>query len=317
MTAPLVILGSFNCAAHLPLGMDIMRTGGSALDAVERIIREVESDTREHTVGTGGWPNLVGEVELDASIMSGRDRRTGAVGALRRYAHPISVARKVMELTPHVMLVGQGAEDFAREAGFPEETVLTSEASEEWSARLRENVPPADMPDLLGRRKLLPFVLLARDPQRVHGTVNVIARDGHDDMVTGVSTSGWAWKYPGRLGDSPIIGAGNYCDNRFGAAACAGHGETAIRGSLARTVVMHMEYGRNVEEACALALRDAPVPGAAEDAAAEEAVLVIVAMDREGRPGCFTNSGHGWGCAYMTEAMTAAQSRPSQRVPPA
>jgi len=307
----MIIVGSFNAAAHLPLGMEIMRTGGTALDAVERVIREVEADTREHTVGVGGWPNLVGEVELDASIMHGRDRRTGAVGALQRRAHPICVARKVMELTPHVMLVGQGAEDFARETGFPEETILTPEASEEWSARLRENVPAQDMPDLLARRRLLPFVLLARDPQRIHGTVNVIARDVHGDTVTGVSTSGWAWKYPGRLGDSPIIGAGNYCDNRFGAAACTGHGETAIRGSLARTVVMHMEYGRSVEEACALALRDAPSPNPGDT---EEAVLVIVAVDRDGRHGCFTNSDHGWGCAFMTEEMAAAENRPSQRV---
>jgi beta-aspartyl-peptidase (threonine type) len=303
------IVGSFHSHAYLPLGMEIMRAGGTALDAVERVIREVESDTREHTVGTGGWPNLVGEVELDASVMHGRDRRTGAVGALQRCAHPISVARKVMELTPHALLVGRGAEDFAREAGFPEESVLTPEAAEEWSARLRENVPAKDMPELLARRKLLPFVLLARDPQRIHGTVNVIARDGNGDTVSGVSTSGWAWKYPGRLGDSTIIGAGTYCDNRYGAAACTGHGETAIRGSLARTVVMHMEYGRSVEEACALALRDAPHPHAAEDTA-----LVIVAVDRDGRHGCFTNSEHGWGCSFMTDGMAAPEDRPSLRV---
>lgn len=312
MSGSSLIVATNNAASHLPLGMEIMRAGGTAIDAVEAVIREVEADSREHSVGVGGWPNLVGEVELDASIMHGRDRRSGAVGALQRYAHPISIARKVMELTPHVFLVGRGAEDFARETGFPEEPTLTPEAARAWAARLQANVPLEEMPELLARRKLLPFVLLARDPQRIHGTVNVLALDGHGDIVSGVSTSGWSWKYPGRLGDSPVIGAGNYCDNRYGAAACTGHGELAIRASLARTIVMHMEYGMAVEEACARSLRDAP-----DLQTPEGTVLVTVAMDRNGRHCCFTNSERGWGYAYLTDGMSAPETRPSQRVSPA
>ncbi len=303
-----VIVGTQNAAAFLPMGMDILRAGGSALDAVERVIREVEADPAEHTVGVGGWPNLVGEVELDASIMDGRDRRTGAVGAVRRHAHPISIARKVMEMTPHVLLVGRGAEDFARETGFPEEQTLTPEAARVWDERVRANVPAEGMSDLLARRSMLPHVLLARDPQRTHGTVNVLALDGRGNLASGVSTSGWAWKYPGRLGDSPVIGAGTYCDDRFGAAACSGAGELAIRASLARSIVMHLEYGAPVEEACARALRDVPGPRS------DDTVLVVVAMDQRGRHGCFTNHEHGWGYAFMTGDMTAAEARPSARV---
>jgi L-asparaginase / beta-aspartyl-peptidase len=323
----MLIVGTHNAEKHLHLGMRIMREGGTALDAVERVIREVESDPAEHSVGVGGWPNLVGEVELDASIMQGSDRRSGAVGAVQGYAHPISIARKVMELTPHVFLVGRGAEDFARETGFAQAETLTPEAARGWAERLQANVPFEDLPGLLGRRRLLPYVLLTRDPERIHGTVNVLALDGRGDIVSGVSTSGWSWKYPGRLGASPVIGAGNYCDNRYGAAACTGHGELAIRGSLARAVVMHMEYGLPVDEACAKALRDAPehrsptgadgaIPGRAPQAPGGT-VLVVVALDRRGGHCCLTNSERGWGYAYMTDAMETPEARPSTRVAPA
>jgi L-asparaginase / beta-aspartyl-peptidase len=306
MDGQLLIVGSQNSAAFLAQGMDILRAGGPALDAVERVIRGVEADPEEHTVGVGGWPNLAGEVELDASIMDGRNRRSGAVGAVRGFAHPISIARKVMELTPHVLLVGRGAEDFARETGFVEESTLTPEAANEWEARIRANVPPGDVPDLLARRRLLPHVLLARDPQRIHGTVNVLAIDDRGDLASGVSTSGWAWKYPGRLGDSPLIGAGTYCDNRFGAAACTGHGELAIRSSLARSIVLHLEYGAPVEEACARALRDVP-----DLQMPESGVLVVVAIDRQGRHGCSTNSENGWGYAFLSGHMREPETRPS------
>lgn len=308
----MLIVGTHNAERHLELGMRTMREGGSALDAVERVIREVEADPAEHSVGVGGWPNLVGEVELDASIMQGSDRRSGAVGAVTRFAHPISIARKVMERTPHVFLVGRGAEDFARESGFPEEETLTAEAARGWAERIRANVPLEDVPGLLARRKLLPYALLARDPERIHGTVNVLALDGRGDIASGVSTSGWSWKYPGRLGDSPVIGAGNYCDNRWGAAACTGHGELAIRGSLARAAVMHMEYGLPVHDACARALRDAPRPQTPEGT-----VLVMVALDPRGRHCCMTNSERGWGYAYMTDGMERPESGPSIRVGPA
>ena len=294
----MIIVATYNAEAYIADGMALLRGGKTALDAVEKVIQGVESDTRDHSVGVGGYPNLVGEVELDASIMRGADRATGAVGAVRGFAHPISIARRVMEASPHVLLVGGGAEDFARECGFPEEETLTPEAAAAWAERLRANVALEEMPALLARRKLLPFTLMTRDPERTHGTVNVFAMDGRGRIASGVSTSGWAWKYPGRLGDSPLIGAGNYCDDRYGAAACTGHGELAIRGSLARCAVMHMQYGKPLEEACRETLADSPQP-----AAPEGSVLVLLAMDREGRHGSFTTSPKGWGYAYMDDAM--------------
>jgi len=312
MDQRLVIVGSQNAAAFLPLGMDLLRAGGTALDAVERVIREVESDPAEHSVGVGGWPNLAGEVELDASIMDGRDRRGCAVGAVRGFAHPISIARKVMELTQHVFLAGRGAEDFAREAGFAEEEPLTPEAARAWEQRLRAKVPADELPRLLARRTMLPYVLLASDPQRTHGTVNVLALDERGDLASGVSTSGWAWKYPGRLGDSPVIGAGAYCDNRFGAAACTGHGELAIRASLARSIVLHLEYGAGLAAACARGLRDVPRPDTPVGG-----VLVVVAMDRHGGHCCLSNAASSWGYAFQTATMAAAEVRAPSRVEPA
>jgi len=274
--------------------MAALRAGRSALDAVEQVARAVEDDAAEHSVGTGGYPNLLGDVELDASIMDGRTRACGAVGAVRRYPNPICIARAVMERMEHVFLVGEGAEDFAGEAGFAPRQLLTEDAYAEWSRRIAANVPRDGYGALLARRNLLEYALLAKDPERIHGTVNVIAldRDGH--MASAVSTSGWAWKYPGRLGDSPVIGAGNYCDERFGAATCSGHGELAIRGSTARIALHGMEYGYPLGESLVRAVRSTPFP--AEGAAS---VLVVIGMDREGNHGAATNSAKAWGYAFM------------------
>jgi len=295
----MLIIGSENALFALPPAMQILKQGSSALDAVEAAIRLVESNLEDHSVGVGGWPNLLGEVELDASIMDGRDRSSGAVGALRGYAHPISVARRVMDSLPHVFLTGQGAADFAAEMGFAREETLTDVAAQEWIARVQANVPPVKMATLFQRREMRAWVALARDPQRIAGTVDVIAIDAQGNIASGVSTSGWAWKYPGRLGDSPIIGAGNYCDNRYGAAGCTGYGELAIRGSTARTVVLCMQLGMSLEEACQHALRDLP----AAPAGWEDNMMNIVAVDRHGNHCGATNIKEWDEYAYMTDEM--------------
>src|SRR6476661_10929015 len=130
----MMIIGSVNGAIGLPAAWAILEAGGSALDAVEAATRVVEDNPADHTVGYGGYPNLLGEVELDASVMDGATRRAGAVGALRGYRHPISVARRVMEELPHVMLAGAGAERFAAECRMPREELLTEPAAETWRA---------------------------------------------------------------------------------------------------------------------------------------------------------------------------------------
>lgn len=295
----MLLIGSENALQALPAGMQILKQGGSALDAVETTIRMVESNRADHGVGIGGWPNLLGEVELDACIMDGRTRAAGAVGALRGFPHPISVARRVMERLPHVFLVGQGASDFAAEMGFAREEGPTEEAAREWIGRLQANVPPEKLPALLQRREMTAWVSLTRDPQRVAGTVDVIAIDGQGNLASGVSTSGWAWKYPGRLGDSPIIGAGNYCDNRYGAAACTGFGELAIRGATAHTVVLLMRTGMPLFEACQVALADLPRPLGATD----DSFMNIVAVDRDGNHCGVTNIAQWDRYVYITPEM--------------
>ena len=268
-------MASANGSVGMQAGWAILASGGAALDAVEAAAREVEDNPEDHSVGYSGYPNLLGQVELDASLMDGATRRAGAVGGVRRYRHPVSIARAVMERLPHVMLVGEGAERLAAEVGMEPEDLLTAEAKAAWQEGVRGELPAED-----SRRRLLDRVAgLFTDPEHVAGTVNFLAIDQRGHLASAVSTSGWAWKYPGRLGDSPVIGAGNYCDDRFGAAACTGWGELAIRGVTAHTVVTMLAQGRPLEDAATqaiTALRGLDVPGG-------EPIMNLVALDREGR----------------------------------
>ncbi|HEY3229589.1 MAG TPA: N(4)-(beta-N-acetylglucosaminyl)-L-asparaginase [Roseiflexaceae bacterium] len=298
----MIIIASSNGDIGLPIAWDILRSGGSAIDAVEAATRIVEDNPDDHSVGYGGYPNLLGEVELDASIMDGTTLRAGAVGALRGYRHPISVARRVMEELPHVMLAGEGAARFAAELGIEREELLTDEAAHTWregiAGRLPESFRDAQgaiIADLLRRA-----THLATDPERVAGTVNFIAQDRAGRIATAVSTSGWAWKYPGRLGDSPIIGAGNYADDRYGAAACTGWGELAIRAGTARSVVLYLKLGYTLEDACRTAFQDL----AALDADPAQILMSMLALDRRGNHCAVTTSD---GRTYMYQADGMAE----------
>src|SRR5580658_978494 len=228
-----IIIGSGNALVGLDAGWEVLAAGGAALDAVEVATRAVEDNPLDHTVGYGGYPNVLGEVELDASIMDGTTRRAGAVGALRGYRAAITLARRVMDELPHVLVVGEGAARFARECGFEAEDLLTEEAREVWQQGLDAQLHGGEIPEQLAQ-----LARLTADPERAAGTVNVLARDGDGHIASAVSTSGWAWKYPGRLGDSPVIGAGNYADDRYGPAAAPGKGGRPTRappGSAAGT----------------------------------------------------------------------------------
>ena len=176
--------------------------------------------------------------------MEGGTRRVGAVAALRGYAHPISIARRLMERLPqHVLLVGEGAAQFANRRATRDLELLTPEAEQAWRERrgaLVEGAIERDMPD----------------PAKNHGTVNFIAINSSGRIASAVSTSGWAFKHPGRIGDSPIVGAGNYCDERYGACACTGIGEWALRGATARSVILAMQFGHSLGSACEMAMRD-------------------------------------------------------------
>lgn len=253
----MLLVASANGAVGMDAAWAILAGGGSALDAVEAATRLVEDNPEDHSVGYGGYPNLLGEVELDASLMDGATLRAGAVGALKGYRHPITVARRVLEELPHVMLVGEGAARFAAELGMAAEDLLSPAAAATWRAGLAgERALDWDgAPELLASL-LARAPQITRDPEHTTGTVNVLARDSCGHIAAAVSTSGWAWKYPGRLGDSPLIGAGNYADDRYGAAACTGWGEAAIRAGTARSVVLYLKAGYPLEEACREAFRD-------------------------------------------------------------
>ncbi|WP_026370770.1 N(4)-(beta-N-acetylglucosaminyl)-L-asparaginase [Kallotenue papyrolyticum] len=304
----MIVVASANGKIGIPAAMEILRAGGSALDAVEAATRIVEDNPDDHTVGYGGYPNLLGEVELDASIMDGRTLRAGAVGALKGYRHPISVARKVMEELPHVLLVGEGAARFAAEMGFQAENLLTDEAATVYRQGISGALPPDKARDWLSGgidRNLARLARLTTDPERAAGTVNFIAKDREGNIAVAVSTSGWAWKYPGRLGDSPVIGAGNYADNRYGACACTGWGELALRCGTAHAVVLYQRLGFGLEQACRQAMHD--LAYVAEDPA--RAIMNLIAINRDGRPiGMTTVPGRTY--VWMTDDLDAPVEEP-------
>ena len=202
--------------------------GKPLLDALEAGVNVVENDPKVLTVGYGGMPNADGVVQLDAAIMDGRTHRAGAVGALERIKNPISVARKVMERTEHVMLVGAGANGFAKKMGFVEQDLLTPEGRARWQKDKESFWRTAEH----------------------HDTVCCIGLDARGDLATAVSTSGLPWKLPGRVGDSPIIGAGSYVDNAVGGACATGVGELTMRTCASFAVVERMRAGADPNAAC-------------------------------------------------------------------
>ena len=305
----MLVVASTNGQVGIQEAMRVLRDGGSAVDAVEVGARLVESNPEDHTVGYSGLPNLLGEVELDASVMDGLTLRAGAVGAVKHYEHAISLARKVMEELPHVMLVGSGAERFAREMGFPQRTLLTPEAEKVWREIFQDEMPVVYKERMRYLDSIRKFARRAVDPERPNETVNFIAVDRGSNLAAGVSTSGWAWKYPGRLGDSPVIGAGNYADNRYGAAACTGRGEMAMRLCTAHSVVMYMQMGMGVSDAGAQATKDLaylvdPYFGR----------VSIIAVDARGNHAAFSNAPDAT-YVYMTESMDTSVEAPRIHVP--
>ncbi len=297
----MIVIASKNGAIGIGEAVEVLKQGGTAIDAVEAGIRLVEANPEDHTVGYGGYPNLLGEVELDASIMNGRTLESGAVGAMKMYPYAISVARKVMETLPHVLLVGDGAERFAAEMGFAKQELLTAEARAVWARRLQQDMPAHTFDHLQEQTAIREWVRLATDPERAKGTVNFIAQDKHGDIACGVSTSGWAWKYPGRIGDSPIIGAGNYADNRYGAAACTGMGEMAIRGATAHSYLFYMKMGLSLQEAGTRAMQDLNDLGGRF-----LSMMRIIALDKNGSHAGFSS---GEGHTYIFQTRRYVQRR--------
>ncbi len=230
----------------------ILADGGLAMDAVEKGANVVEVDPNDSSVGYGGLPNAEGVVQLDASCMDGKTYNAGSVGAIEGIKTPSSIARLVMERTDHVMLVGQGALEFAKSFGYQEEELLTERSRAAW-VRWRERLSDTDdygPPDHLRDRPAGQAMELQGPVEQHHGTVNVLAIDRNGDIAGITTTSGMSWKVPGRVGDSPIIGAGLYVDNDVGAAGATGRGEDVMKSCASYYIVMRMRDGRSPQEAC-------------------------------------------------------------------
>src|SRR5437764_251011 len=246
----------------------LLRQGKPALDAALAGAQAVEDDPKVDSVGYGGLPNALGTVQLDACVMDGKTLACGAVAGLENVRHPAALARRVMEKTPHVLLVGEGARLFAVQQGFPLESLLTPESLAKW-----QKPKP-------GRRAAAPP---DGAPPGSHDTVTVLALD-HMGSLGGVcSTSGLAHKLPGRVGDSPLIGAGLYVDDTAGAAGATGVGEEIIRAGGSLLVVEAMRAGRNAQEACEQAVRK--VNALAVRRGVHPARVAFLAPDPQGAPG--------------------------------
>lgn len=214
----------------------VLKANGTVLDAVEQGVSAVESDFSNRSVGLGGRPDRDGFVTLDACIQD-HGGRAGAVAFIQRFEHPISLARAIMERTPHVMLVGKGAEQWALENGFVHRDVDFPEVRQEWQDWLKTSTykPIANIEN--------------------HDTIGMIAMDANGQLAGSCTTSGMAYKIHGRVGDSPIIGAGLFVDGEVGAACATGVGELMIRTAGSHTVVELMRQGRTPDEACQEAIR--------------------------------------------------------------
>jgi len=242
-----LVIASANGIKAVEKAMVILKSGGSTLDAVVEGVTLVEDDPEDTSVGYGGLPNADGEVELDASVMHGPTGGAGAVGALKDIRNPAKVARLVMERTNRVFLVGEGALRFAVAHGFPKENLLTDRARREW---LKWKEEMNDQDDWVAP----PKPPQTKEKEQSHGTINCLALDRGGDISGVTSTSGLSFKMPGRVGDSPIIGAGLYVDNNVGAAGSTGNGEANIKVVGAHTVVELMRHGASPEQACLQAL---------------------------------------------------------------
>jgi len=246
--------------------LKILLSGGTILDAVEQGIWVTESDPKNSSVGLGGIPNAAGVVQLDACIMSGPGHTAGSVAALEGIRHPISAARRVMEQTPHVMLVGEGARMFALEQGLESVETNSAERYDAWRKLRAQERPPLQKPGV--------------KPEN-HDTIALLVLSADGNLAGGCSTSGYARKLPGRVGDSPIIGSGLYVDNEVGAAGATGLGENVMRHCGSFLVVEYMRQGLHPQEACLETIRRI----VKQEPAGRKLNISFVALDKKGRYG--------------------------------
>ena len=262
-----IVISSANGLQACRKAMEMLKSGADTLDAVIAGVNIVELDPNDHSVGYGGLPNEEGVVELDASVMHGPTRRCGSVAGIHGCKTPSKVAKLVMTETDHIMLVGGGASKFAREMGFKEEDLMVEESRlawlvwkrsmrdktghTNWSGELEAGTATAELKEMFPHadEKTLAWALdVAIHPPT--GTINCLALNSKGEMSGTTTTSGLAWKIAGRVGDSPIIGAGLYVDQDVGGAGSTGRGEENIRVAGAHSIVENMRHGMTPKEAC-------------------------------------------------------------------
>jgi N4-(beta-N-acetylglucosaminyl)-L-asparaginase len=319
---PLVISSANGMRAIQRTYQMIKRENADTLEAVIAGVSINEEDPEDNSVGYGGLPNEEGVVELDASVMHGPSRRAGAVAALRDIKTPSKVAYLVMKRTDHILLVGEGALKFALAHGFPRENLLTEKSRIAWLAwkerhSERDNWGPglsAPEEELEKEKKLRSFLERSGRPDleqwvagvlqnRPWGTINCIAINERREMSGATTTSGLAWKIPGRVGDSPLIGSGLYVDNDIGAAGSTGRGEEAIRINGAHTVVEAMRKGASPQDACLEALSRVARNYENNREKLARFNLTFYAMNKEGRHGAAAL----WNEAIRLDKLTRSQ----------
>lgn len=262
-----LIISAHNGLPHLEGGMQVLRNGGDTLDAVLAVVTKVEDDPNDHTVGYGGLPNEDGVVQLDACVMHGPTSRCGAVGAIEDIKNPSLVAKTIMERTNHEFIVGRGATKLAEDFGFEPINLLTepsrlawlawkASSSKDWRPGLDSRQWNRTLAELLDTPEKMQLRAWIEDVVKhpPTGTINCLAVDGKGDISGTTTTSGLAWKISGRVGDSPLIGAGCFVDNEVGAAGSTGRGEENVKICGAHTVVELMRGGMSPAKACMEAL---------------------------------------------------------------
>jgi N4-(beta-N-acetylglucosaminyl)-L-asparaginase len=309
------VIASANGLRATEKAMQLIGNGSDVLDAVVEGVNLVEEDPEETSVGYGGLPNEEGVVQLDASVMHGPTRGAGAVAALERIKTPSSVAKLVMEYTDHVLLVGEGALKFAVAMGFQQEDLLTEPARERWLQWKRELnsrddwINPEDrLPKALSSDERTAFQKMLG----THGTINCNAVNEQGELAGVTTTSGMAFKISGRVGDSPIIGAGLYVDNDVGACGSTGRGEANIKTCASFMVVEYMRQGLSPEAAGLRVLervaRNTTEPYLTDDRGRPNFNLIFYAIDKQGR---FAGTSMKRGSHYAAHSREVNQLYPT------
>lgn len=320
------IISAHNGLKHLDAGMQVLRTSGDTMDAVLAVVTPVEDDPNDNSVGYGGLPNEDGVVQLDACVMHGPSRRCGAIGAIERIKNPAKVARIVMERTNHTFIVGRGATQFAIDQGFEPMNLLTDKSRITWLAWKAKSSkdwrPGLDAPDfdkqlaeLLDtpeRQAWEPWIrqVVEHPPT---GTINCLAVNEKGEMSGTTTTSGLAWKISGRVGDSPIIGAGLYLDQDVGGAGSTGRGEEDIKIAGGHTIVEMMRQGKSPTDACLEALHRVVHNYDFDKSRLKMFDLQFYAMNKDGEHGAaalWSSYGNGHPISYAVHDGTQAKSVP-------